>query len=186
MAVVLLNLQYQHDGIFHLISLAAFLTVNYRLWMCRVCFSTVRLTHIFYTPFFLIPRMYYMFCARIPLHGAARRLRATNRGHEPKIKTPQGRFNFWLGRTRGDGGVPPFPFWEICDFPKWLQNINNVLRCKCETYLHNPCEYQIKNTPVGCFLFGWGARIRTMIKRTKISCPTIRRHPKSKLHYICI
>ena len=89
----------------------------------------------------------------------------------------------WLGRTRGDGGVPPFPFWEICDFPKWLQNINNVLRCKCETYLHNPCEYQIKNTPVGCFLFGWGARIRTMIKRTKISCPTIRRHPKSNTDY---
>ena len=89
----------------------------------------------------------------------------------------------WLGRTRGDGGVPPFPFWEICDFPKWLQNINNVLQCKCETYLHNPCEYQIKNTPVGCFLFGWGARIRTMIKRTKISCPTIRRHPKSNTDY---
>ena len=112
-----------------------------------------------------------------------RRLRAANRGHEPKTKTPQGRFNFWLGRTRGNGGVPPFPFWEICDFPKWLQNINNVLQCKCETYLHNPCEYQIKNTPVGCFLFGWGARIRTMIKRTKISCPTIRRHPKSNTDY---
>ena len=26
-------------------------------------------------------------------------LQAANRGHEPKIKTPQGRFNFWLGRT---------------------------------------------------------------------------------------
>ena len=55
----------------------------------------------------------------------------------------------WLGRTRGNGGVPPFPFWEICDFLKWLQNINNVLRCKCETYLHNPCECQIKKYPCG-------------------------------------
>ena len=26
-------------------------------------------------------------------------LRAANRGHEPKTKTPQGRVNFWLGRT---------------------------------------------------------------------------------------
>ena len=35
-----------------------------------------------------------------------------------------------------------------------------------------------KNTPKGVFVYsGWGARIRTMIKRTKISCPTIRRHP---------
>lgn len=64
---------------------------------------------------------------------------------------------YWLGRTRGNGGVPPFPFWEICDFPKWLQNINNVLRCKCETDLHNPCEYQIKNTPNGVFFILVGA-----------------------------
>lgn len=35
-----------------------------------------------------------------------------------------------------------------------------------------------KNTQTGVFVYsGWGARIRTMIKRTKISCPTIRRHP---------
>ena len=41
-----------------------------------------------------------------------------------------------------------------------------------------------KNTPVGAFVYsGWGARIRTMIKRTKISCPTIRRHPKNIAHY---
>lgn len=33
-------------------------------------------------------------------------------------------------------------------------------------------------------IFGWGARIRTMIKRTKISCPTIRRHPKGNAYYI--
>lgn len=41
---------------------------------------------------------------------------------------------------------------------------------------------QLKTAPMGglCYL-GWGARIRTMIKRTKISCPTIRRHPKSIL-----
>ena len=26
-------------------------------------------------------------------------LQIANRGHEPKTKTPQGRFNFWLGRT---------------------------------------------------------------------------------------
>ena len=26
-------------------------------------------------------------------------LRAANRDREPKIKTPHGRFNFWLGRT---------------------------------------------------------------------------------------
>ena len=63
----------------------------------------------------------------------------------------------WLGRTRGNGGVPPFPFWEICDFPKWLQSINNVLRCKCETYLHNPCEYQIKKYPCGVFFYLVGA-----------------------------
>ena len=30
---------------------------------------------------------------------------------------------------------------------------------------------------------GWGARIRTMIKRTKISCPTIRRHPNCVYDY---
>ena len=145
-------------------------------------------------------------------------------GREPrpqtKNKNTTGRFNSWLGRTRGNGGVPPFPFWEICDFPKWLQNINNVLRCKCETYLHNPCECQIKKYPCGGYFDikcvchtslklrvallcvncsasacqrivadakgGWGARIRTMIKRTKISCPTIRRHPKCMLDYICL
>ena len=41
-----------------------------------------------------------------------------------------------------------------------------------------------KNTQMGVFVYsGWGARIRTMIKRTKISCPTIRRHPKNNADY---
>ena len=37
-----------------------------------------------------------------------------------------------------------------------------------------------KNTQKGVFVYsGWSARIRTMIKRTKISCPTIRRRSKT-------
>ena len=75
-------------------------------------------------------------------------MQVANRGHKPKIKTPQGVLILGWGAHGGMGGGP-FPFWEICDFPKWLQNINNVLRCKCETYLHNPCECQIKKYPCG-------------------------------------
>ena len=85
-------------------------------------------------------------------------LRAANRDREPKIKTPHGRFNFWLGRTRGDGGVPPFPFWEIYDFPKWLQNIDNVLRHKYASPFVQSVRIANKKYPCGgVFLFGWGA-----------------------------
>ncbi len=44
-----------------------------------------------------------------------------------------------------------------------------------------------KNTQKGVFVYsGWSARIRTMIKRTKISCPTIRRRSKDCGYYICL
>ncbi len=33
-------------------------------------------------------------------------LRVSSRGHEPKIKPAQDRFDFWLGRTQGSGDVP--------------------------------------------------------------------------------
>ena len=50
--------------------------------------------------------------------------------------------------------------------------------------LHNPRAAPINKTHQRWVEFiGWGARIRTMIKRTKISCPTIRRHPKDIIDY---
>ena len=60
----------------------------------------------------------------------------------------------WLGRTRGDGGVPPFPFWEICDFPKWLQNIDNVLRHKYVSLFVQSVRIPNKKYPCGVF-FIW-------------------------------
>lgn len=36
----------------------------------------------------------------------------------------------WLGRTQGGVGMPPLVFWEIYDFPKRVQNIDNVLLCE--------------------------------------------------------
>ena len=56
---------------------------------------------------------------------------------------------------------------------------NPQLCCGCRPVAPEP----ILKRPNGRLNIGWGARIRTMIKRTKISCPTIRRHPKSGLDY---
>ena len=53
------------------------------------------------------------------------------------------------------------------------------VRCRLRTVATNQKQKRHK----GVLIFGWGARIRTMIKRTKISCPTIRRHPKSNTDY---
>ena len=62
----------------------------------------------------------------------------------------------WLGRTRGDGGVPPFPFWEICDFPKWLQNIDNVLRHKYVSLFVQSVRIPNKKYPCGVFFIWLG------------------------------
>ena len=83
------------------------------------------------------------------------------------------------GTYGGMGGT--FPFWEICDFPKWLQNINNVLRCKCETYLHNPCGYQIKKYPCGGY-FDIKCVCHTSLKLRvallRVNCSASACHPK--------
>ena len=49
--------------------------------------------------------------------------------------------------------------------------------------LTDPCADQKLNRHKAGRIFGWSARIRTMIKRTKISCPTIRRRSKNRSYY---
>lgn len=50
------------------------------------------------------------------------------------------------GAHRGVG-MSPLVFWEIVDFPKHLQNIDNVLPYKCVANLYNPCVYHNKKRP---------------------------------------
>ena len=64
----------------------------------------------------------------------------------------------WLGHTRGNGGAPHFHFGKSVDFPKWLQNIDNVLRHKyVSLFVQSVRIPNKKNTPVGCFFYLVGA-----------------------------
>ena len=89
----------------------------------------------------------------------------------------------WLGRTQFPRhkclrGIPD----DLIAF-----YLSNLLIVEPATVVadYEPWPHTIlKRTTRVRLNIGWGARIRTMIKRTKISCPTIRRHPNSELNYI--
>lgn len=50
--------------------------------------------------------------------------------------------------------MSPLVLRETYDFPKHVQNINNVLLCKCETNLYNPCDASFyKKYPSGAFFY---------------------------------
>ena len=95
---------------------------------------------------------------------------------------PAGIVLFWLGRTQFPRhkclrGIPD----DLTAF-----HLSNLLIVEPATVVadYEPRPHTIlKRTTRVRLNIGWGARIRTMIKRTKISCPTIRRHPKSKTDY---
>ena len=93
-------------------------------------------------------------------------------------------FFIWLGHTRGNGGAPHFHFGKSVDFPKWLQNIDNVLRHKYVSLFVQSVRIPNKKIPQrGVFLFGWGTRTRTAIYRVRVCCSTIKLCPNAWLLY---
>ena len=88
-----------------------------------------------------------------------------------------GRFRkSWLGRTQFPRSI------DLRGIPDDLMTLclSNLLIVEPATGVadYEPWPLSILKRPkTGRLNIGWGARIRTMIKRTKISCPTIRRHP---------
>lgn len=65
----------------------------------------------------------------------------TNWACRPKRRRREG------GGAHRGVGMSPLVFWEIVDFPKHLQNIDNVLPYKCVANLYNPCVYHNKKRP---------------------------------------
>lgn len=61
--------------------------------------------------------------------------------------------------------MSPLVFWEIVDFPKHLQNIDNVLPYKCVANLYNPRVYHNKKRPVRALFIVVGAHSIPSVSR---------------------
>ena len=107
----------------------------------------------------------------------------------PKIKPAKRRLNFWLERTDWLGRLcrhcAAFVSAQTMQ-GLFLLTHSRTCHAKADDVSNQTGATKpiLKRTTRVRLNIGWSARIRTMIKRTKISCPTIRRRSKDRLYYI--